>query len=445
MLQGKLLALLLGFALLGGWVLRVGVQEREENPGPVQAREAPKKKERKILYWKSPMDPTYISPTPGKEPVMGMDLVPVYEGEEEVQEGGVVRVDPVTVQNIGVKTLVVRRRALSRVVRTVGRVDYDETRVRRITPKVGGWIEKQYVDFTGQVVEKGQPLLEIYSPELVSTQEEYLRALRFREVLRGSSFGEVRTGAENLVQSTRIRLLFWDITPQQIRALEEKGTITKTMTLYAPFRGIVLKKEVLEGEYIRPGQALYTIADLSRVWVYADVYEYEAPWIHEGQEAEMTLAYLPGQTYRGRVVYVYPYLKNKTRTLQVRMEFPNSKNLDLKPDMWADVVLRSATDREGLAVPVEAVLRTGKRDLALVALGGGKFAPRELRLGVESDGYFEVLEGLQEGEQVVTSAQFLINSESSLRSAIQKMLEGGLEGSAEGQRPPHPEGSHGHP
>jgi RND family efflux transporter MFP subunit len=394
-----------------------------EKPRPAKPAKSQQKGERKILYWKSPMDPTYISPVPGKEPVMGMDLVPVYEGEEEAEEGGVIRIDPVAVQNIGVRTALVKRRRLSRIVRTVGRIDYDERRVRRITPKIGGWIERQYVDFTGQVVRKGEPLLDIYSPELVSTQEEYLRALKFRNVLRGSSFGEVRTGAENLVESTRTRLLFWDITEQQIRALEEKGAITKTMSLHAPFDGIIVKKEALEGDYVKPGQNLYTIADISTVWVYADIYEYEAPWIRRGQEAEMTLSYFPGQTYRGEVVYVYPYLKNMTRTLQVRMEFPNSRDFALKPDMWADVVVRSDLPRDTTAVPIEAVLRTGKRDVAFVALGDGKFAPRELRLGAEADGYYEVLEGLREHERVVTSAQFLINSESSLRSAIQKMLE----------------------
>jgi multidrug efflux pump subunit AcrA (membrane-fusion protein) len=421
-----------GFLLLnglgaGGWWVRMG--GLLGSLGPVQAAETPatEKKEKKILYWKSPMDPTYISKAPGKDS-MGMELAPVYEGEEGSQEKGVIEIDPVTIQNIGVKTATVERRPLSRVVRTVGRIDYDETKVRKITPKIGGWIEKQHVDFTGQVVKKGERLLEIYSPELVSTQEEYLRALQFREVLKGSSFGEVRTGAENLVESTRTRLLFWDITPQQIRALEEQGTVFKTMTLHAPFAGIVVKKEALEGGYVRPGQDLYTLADLSQVWVYADIYEYEASWIRPGQEAEMTLSYLPGQTYKGKVVYVYPYLKNMTRTLQIRMVFPNSKDFALKPDMWADVVVRSTVTRNGLAAPIEAVLRTGKRNVAFVALSGGKFAPRELRLGAEVDGFFEVLDGLKEGERIVTSAQFLINSESSLQAAIQQMLEGEMDG-----------------
>jgi len=322
------LAALVGLVLLGGFGMVVGGMEQEwfwDKKGSVQAEETAvatkkeEKKEKKILYWKSPMDPTYISPTPGKEPVMGMDLVPVYEGEEGPREKGVIEIDPVTIQNIGVKTAVVERRPLSRLIRTVGRIDYDETKVRKITPKIGGWIEKQHVDFTGQVVKKGERLLEIYSPDLVSTQEEYLRALQFREVLKGSTFGEVRTGAEQLVESARTRLLFWDITPQQIRVLEEKGAVTKTMALHAPFDGIIVKKEAFEGGYVRPGQDLYTIADISQVWVYADIYEYEAPWVRPEQEVTMTLSYLPGQTYEGKVVYVYPYLKNMTRTLRGRM------------------------------------------------------------------------------------------------------------------------------
>jgi Cu(I)/Ag(I) efflux system membrane fusion protein len=195
------------------------------------------------------------------------------------------------------------------------------------------------------------------------------------------------------------------------------------MVLHAAFKGIIVRRDVLEGGYVKPGQDLYTIADISAVWVYADIYEYEAPWLRLGQEAVMTLAYQPGVSYRGRVTYIYPYLKNMTRTLQVRMEFPNDKDITLKPDMWANIRLLSAIVREGLAVPIQSVIRTGKRDIALVALQGGRFEPRDLRLGLQAGDEFEVLEGLKEGERVVTSAQFLINSESNLQAALSKMLE----------------------
>jgi membrane fusion protein, copper/silver efflux system len=380
-------------------------------------------KERKILFWKSSMDPNFVSKAPGKDS-MGMDLVPVYEGEKGGDgPPGSVRIDPATIQNIGVKTAVIRRKELSREIRTVGRIAYDETRVRSITPKIGGWVERQYVNFAGQIVERGAPLLEIYSPELVATQEEYLLALRYQKRLGKSSLPEGDTGSSALVQSAETRLRYWDITDSQIGQLRESGKITRTMALHAPFRGIVLEKHVLEGGYVKPGEKLYDIADLSRVWAYADVYEYESPWLHPGQEATITLAYEPGREYRGRVVYVYPYLKNKTRTLQVRMEFPNSRDFDLKPDMWANVTMRSALGAEGLAIPVQAVIRTGKRDVALIALDGGRFEPREIRLGAETGDEFQVLGGLEEGDRVVTSAQFLINSESSLQAALAKMLE----------------------
>ncbi|MFQ5666889.1 MAG: efflux RND transporter periplasmic adaptor subunit [Candidatus Binatia bacterium] len=377
--------------------------------------------ERKILYWKSPMDPTFIAQAPGKDS-MGMDLVPVYAGEQSAGPPGMVKIDPVTIQNIGVKTAVVARKRLSRDIRTVGRIAYDEQKVRHVAPKLGGWIEEQHVNFPGQVVRKGERLLAIYSPELVATQEEYLIALRYRGRLKDSALDEAIAGSEGLVQAAKTRLRYWNITERQIKALRERGEITRTMVLHAPFKGIIVKKNIPEGGYVQPGQSIYTIADISTVWVYADIYEYEAPWLQIGQPATMTLAYQPGASYHGTVVYIYPYLKNMTRTLQVRMEFSNSADFALKPDMWANVELHSAVAREGLAVPIQAVIRTGKRNIALVALDGGRFAPRDLRLGAQVGDDFEVLDGLQEGERVVTSAQFLINSESSLQSAISKML-----------------------
>ncbi|MEO8603785.1 MAG: efflux RND transporter periplasmic adaptor subunit [bacterium] len=402
-------------ALCGGRAVTAQEKQAAAPPAPAAA-------ERKILYWKSPMDPTFIGKAPGKDP-MGMDLVPVYEGEQATGPPGMVRIDPVTIQNIGVKTVVVERTELSREIRTVGRITYDEKRVRHISPKFGGWVERQFVNFTGQVVGKGDPLLEIYSPELVATQEEYLVALRYRGRLKDSSLDDAVEGSANMVQSVEARLHYWDITDSQIRALRERGEITRTMVLHAPFKGIIVEKNVLEGGYVQPGQSLYEIADISAVWVYADIYEYEAPWLRLGQAATMTLAYDSSGTYAGTVLYIYPYLKKMTRTLQVRMEFANSKDFALKPDMWADVTLRSAVSRDGLAVPVQAVIRTGKRNVVLVALDGGRFVPRDVRLGAELGDEFEVLDGLREGDRVVTSAQFLINSESSLQSAISKMLE----------------------
>lgn len=395
----------------------------EEVPGPDSEAggAAPAESERKIAYWKSPMDPTFIAKGPGKDS-MGMDLVPVYAEEAAAGPPGTVRIDPATIQNIGVTSTVIERKHLTHEIRTVARIGYDETTVRRIAPKIGGWIEQQHVNFAGEIVARGEPLLEIYSPELVSTQEEYLVALRYRDRLRESTLPAATVGAVDLVRAAETRLRYWNITDRQIDALRERGEITRTMVLYAPFRGVVVEREIPEGGFLQPGQTVYRIADLSRVWVYANVYEYEAPWLRAGQEATMTLAYEPGVAYSGTLAYVYPYLDKKTRTIEVRMEFPNSPALDLKPDMWANVTLHAEVARDALAVPIQSVIRTGESDVAFVALEGGRFEPRKLRLGAQAGDEFEVLEGLEEGERIVTSAQFLINSESSLQSAIRKMV-----------------------
>jgi Cu(I)/Ag(I) efflux system membrane fusion protein len=401
--------------------------------GPSPAVKLPEKGKRKILYWRAPMNPTEIYTHPGKSR-MGMELVPVYEGEETAGPPGTVRIDPATIQNIGVKTVVVERRRLSREIRTVGRIAYNEEKMRQISFKIGGWVERQHVNFVGQEVKKGEPLLEIYSPDLVSTQQEYLLAVRYRDRLMGSSDRALAEGAEDLLKSTEARLRYWDISYSQIRMLRDRGVITRNMVLHAPFRGIITERNVLEGGYVQPGQAVYSIADISTVWVFAQVYEYEVPWLKLGQRADMTLAYEPGVTYHGRITFIYPYVKNMTRTIQVRMEFPNDRKFRLKPDMWANVTLFSAVAREGLAVPIQSVIRTGTRDVVLVALPGGRFEPRDVRLGPQAGEEFQVLSGLKQGEKVVTSAEFLINSESNLQAALGKMI-GPKRGAAGGQTP----------
>ncbi len=378
--------------------------------------------EKIILYWRAPMDPTYISDNPGKSP-MGMDLIPVYEGEEEVSGGPTVVIDPVTVHNIGVQTTPVEKMDLYRIIRTVGHVDYDEKKLYRVNIKFSGWIEKLYVDETGQEVRRGQPILEIYSPELVTTQEEYLLALRNAEKLGESPFGEISSSARSLLESTRRRLLYWDITEKQIQDLEEQGIVSKTMTLYAPVAGIVVSKMVEQGMHVKSGMDLYRIADLSTIWVYAHIFEYEVPWVKVGQTVEMELPYVPGKEFQGRVEYIYPYLDQKTRDVKIRIVFRNP-DLDLKPQMYANVRLESRIGRAVTAVPGESIIRSGKRNLVFVSKGGGKFEPRNVVLGAEGqDDYVHVLAGLQPGEEVVTSAQFLLDSESRLKEAIQKMLE----------------------
>ncbi|MFO7971984.1 MAG: efflux RND transporter periplasmic adaptor subunit [Desulfobacterales bacterium] len=378
---------------------------------------------KKIKYWQAPMNPSYIRNEPGKSP-MGMDLVPVYEEEgEEKEPASTIRIDPVTMQNMGVRLGRVERKPLVKNIRTVGNITYDETKIYTVNTKLNGWIEKLYVNFVGEKVKKGQRLFDIYSPELVTAQEEYLLALQQNKTLKGSSYNSIREGARRLLDASRTRLMYWDISENQIKKIENTGTVQKTLTIYSPESGVVTKKYAFQGHYVKAGENQYEITDLSKVWVDVDVYEYELPWIRKGMPAKMTLSYIPGETFAGKVLYVYPYLMAKTRTAKLRLEFPNP-NYELKPDMYANVYLESKIAKEGLVIPQEAVIDSGVRKVVFVALGKGKFQPREVKLGLEvNDFEFQVLKGLKENEQIVLSGQFLIDSESRLREAIQKMLE----------------------
>jgi RND family efflux transporter MFP subunit len=379
-----------------------------------------------IAYWRAPMDLSYTSDQPGKSP-MGMDLIPVYEDESGPQ--GMVTIDPVTMQNIGVKTALVERRALSRTVRALGRVDYDETGMSDVNTKVAGWVEKLLVDYTGQTVKKGQPLLELYSPELVAAQEEYLTALDYKKRLEKNTPGQEMTGVQDLLEAAAQRLRYWDITDDQIATLERSRQIKRTLTIFSPRQGVVIHKAVFAGAHINAGQHLYRIADLSTVWVYADIYEYELPWIKQGQNAHVELTYLPGQIFHGQITYIYPFLEAKTRTAKVRIQFSNPDGA-FKPQMYAKVELQAPVSQETLVVPTQALIRSGARTIAVVSLGEGKFQSREVELGSEADGYFQVLSGLQEGMRIVTSAQFLIDSESNLKAAVQNMSSASPEESA---------------
>jgi Cu(I)/Ag(I) efflux system membrane fusion protein len=393
----------------------------------------PQGEKKKIKYWVAPMDPTYIRDKPGKSP-MGMDLIPVYEGEEQGLAEGTVKIDPVTVQNMGVRTEKVVRRPLSATIRTVGYVTYDEERLQHINTKITGWVEDLFVNATGEEIKKGQKLLSIYSPELVATQEEYLQAIKYQKEISGSNYSEIKDGAGSLLEATRRRLLLMDIDQAQIKALEERGEVQKTMFLSSPTQGVVIKKNVVEGMKVNPGMELYSIADLSRVWIIASVYEYEIPFLKLGQEAEITLPYEPGIRYTGKVSFIYPYLSAKTRTAQVRMEF-NNPGLKLKPDMYADVVIKTGGAGNVLLAPSEAVIRTGTRNVVIRSLGGGKFLPTEVTVGPESEGFIQIVSGLGEGEEIVTSGQFLIDSESNLREAINKMLEAKKAATPTGKEP----------
>ena len=366
-----------------------------------------------------PMHPTVVSDKPGSCPICGMDLVQKEADASSVQDGSV-QIDPVTIQNIGVKTMVVEKQPLKRTVRAVGRVDYDETRIMDVNSKIAGWVEELYVDYTGQWVEKGQPLLALYSPELVAAQEEYLTALDYAERMRDGAMRDAAQNAEDLLVAARQRLLYWDISTGQIAKLEKTRQVGRAMPILAPRSGIVTHKDVLEGAYIGSGQHLYRIADLSVVWIYADVYEYEMPWVSKGQRAEVSLSYLPGEQFGGKVDYIFPFMNEKTRTVQVRMIFDNADGA-LKPDMYADVVIRPEVGREGIVIPVQAVIHSGTRRVVVMVHGDGRFEPREIHTGVETEDGYEVMHGLNPGEQIVTSAQFLIDSESNLKAALAGM------------------------
>ncbi|MBM4351619.1 MAG: efflux RND transporter periplasmic adaptor subunit [Deltaproteobacteria bacterium] len=329
---------------------------------------------------------------------------------------GAVQISPERQQLIGVKIGKVEMRPLEKIIRTVGRVDYDERKVVTVSPKIGGWIEDLYVDFTGRFVRQGEPLLTIYSPELVSTQEEYLIALRAKKDLVKSPFPEVAASGNSLAESAKRRLKLWDISDDQIKALEESGQAKKTLTLYSPFSGFVLEKMAFKGMSLMPGMALFKLADLSTVWVYADIYEYELPFIRLGQQAAIQLSYLQGEIFTGKTIYIYPSLDPNTRTARVRFEFPNPDG-KLKPEMYGNVEIKVHLGQR-LVVAEGAIIDTGLRQMAIVDKGDGYFEPREVKVGAKVDHYYEILKGLKAGERVVTSANFLIDSESRFKEAV---------------------------
>lgn len=363
--------------------------------------------EHKISYYKSTMIPGETSKNPGKDS-MGMDMVPVYEQPSE-ESSSTISIDPVTVQNMGIRTEEVKRGPVERTIRTVGVIDYNETAQTDVTVRYRGWIEKLYVDATGKDVKKGEPLLEIYSPDLVTAQNEYLLAL------------QAGAGSGGLKQSAIMKLKNLDVSPEQIGELERTRKIKRTLQVTAPRNGIVVEKMAVEGQMVDPGMKLYRLADLSLVWVQSQIYEQDLAFIRLGQEAEVSLSYLPDRKFSGRVTYLYPTVDEKTRTARVRMEFHNP-GLFLKPGMFAKVKINSELEKSAVLVPDSAVLRSGEKNTVFVAREGGKFDPRTITLGPRSkDGYYKVDSGLKEGERVVTSGQFMMDSESQLKEAIQKM------------------------
>lgn len=383
---------------------------------------SPAEPERIPLYYRHPMNPTVTSPVPAKGS-MGMDYIPVYASEAGTDElAGTVSIDPVVQQNIGVRTAKAELASLSHTVRAVGRIGYDETRITKLHPKVEGWIEELFVDTTGEQVEKDTILLSLYSPRLVASQREYVLALKNNETLKNSPVEDIRRGAEELVQSSRTRLELFDVPEHQIRELEASLAPQKTLHIHSPAAGIVTRIGAREGQHVSPATELYVIADLSRVWAYAHIFEYELPWVKVGDEAQMTLAARPGQVFHGQVAYIYPYAESKTRTVKVRIEFDNP-SLALKPETFVEITVQASKQESVTVIPSEAVVRSGSEAQVFVVRSPGKFEPRKVELGLQSGGRVIVLKGVVPGEEIVTSAQFLIDSESKLREAAAKMTE----------------------
>ena len=379
--------------------------------------------EKKPLYWIDPMHPWYKADQPGVAPDCNMKLVPVYSGEEARYERranklpeGSVQIPAEKQQLIGVEYGTVAYQTTKSSVRAVARVTLDETRIAKVHSKLDGWIDQVFVDFTGKQVRQGDPLLTIYSPEALATQQEYLLAQKAQHVMHENPVHEMLSSTDNLVAAAKKRLELWDISEPQIAEIAAKGEPLKNLTLYSPIAGFVMERNAFPKQRILPDTVLYTVADLLRVWVVADVYEYEAPEVRVGTAATLTLAYLPGRSFHGRVSYILPQVDPATRTLKVRIEFDNPE-LALKPDMYGEVELATGGARR-LVVPQTAVLNSGERQTVFVDRGNGFFEPRAVRIGEQTDGSVEILSGLKAGERIVVSGNFLIDSESQLKTAV---------------------------
>lgn len=378
----------------------------------------------KIVFYRSPMNPSQTSPTPMKDE-MGMDYVPVYEsdlkGEGAAVEGhAAVTIDHERQQLIGLKVAHAEVGSVGGELRTTARLAVDETRVRKVNVKVEGFVEKLYVDFIGKPVAKGQPLFSLYSPEFVSAQKEFLLALKTQKALDG---GVLQGSGSDLLDASRRRLMLWDVPKEAIEHLEKTGEIQRALPLRSPISGVVTAKNVVEGARITSADIPFEITDLSHVWALADVYEPEIPRVKVGQAATMTLRSFPGRTFQGRVAFVDPVLDPKTRTAKVRLEFSNPKG-DLKPETFGEVVLKGAS-RKGVLVPMDAVMDAGTQKVVFLALGNGKFEPKEVTTGATVGEMVEVLSGLQAGDPVVTRANFLVDSESRLKAALAHMSRKG--------------------
>ena len=359
--------------------------------------------DREIINWVAPMDANYRRDKPGKSP-MGMELLPVYA--DEAGDSSKVIIAPEVVQNLGIRTATAERSRLWRSIDTVGYVDYDESRVSHIHLRTDGWIEHLVAHSEGERVRKGEQLLELYSPDLVNAQEEFVQALG--------------AGNKGLIRASRERLIALGIPANQVRQLEKTRKVKQTISIYSPQDGVVSKLMVRHGMYVTPDKQVMSLADLSSVWLLAEIYEAQADWVKVGFPAEVSLAFLPGRIWEGQVEYIYPSLDPKTRTLKARLRFDNPDE-SLKPNMYANVRIYGGPKEAVIVIPVEALIRTGRESRVVIALGDGKFTSRTVTAGIESGDWVEILAGIEPGDEVVTSGQFLLDSEASLKASMTRM------------------------
>lgn len=369
----------------------------------------------KILYYRHPMGAADTSPVPKKDE-MGMDYLPVYEGEQA--HAGQVKISPEKIQKLGVTTAIAEQRALVRVIRALGGIQVDERRVHAVTPRFEGWIQRLHVNATGQAVKRGQALLEIYSPELLTAQQEYLIAREGQQALQQAG-EQARDTARRLAENALQRLAYWAIAPAQLQRLQASEQPLATLPLLSPVDGVVLEKPAVEGMRFMPGELLFRIADLSTVWLVADVFEQDIAGVRPGQAVAVHINAYPEKLFSGKVDFIYPTLATETRTVKVRIELPNAEGL-LKPGLYGSATLTTQQEKAAcLAIPDSAVIDSGTRQVVLVQKDEGLFEPHTVKLGRQADGYYEVLEGLEAGDKVVTRALFLIDAESNLKSALQ--------------------------
>ncbi len=376
---------------------------------PVTAEE-----EKEILYWVAPMDPNFRRDKPGKSP-MGMDLVPVYA--DAAAEGNVVSIEPEVVQNLGIRTVKAERTRLWRGIDTVGYIDYDESKVSHIHLRTEGWIENLAVKSERERVGQGDRLFDLYSPELVNAQKEFVTALS--------------SGNKSLIRASRARLAALGVSADQVKNIEQSRQTKHHISVFAPQDGVVSRLMVREGMFVKPDMNVMSLGDLSAVWLLAEVFERQAEWVRVGQEAEVRLSYVPGKVWHGTVEYIYPSLDPKTRTLKVRMRFENPDEA-LKPNMYANVRIFGGPKKDIIVVPVEGLIRTGREQRVIVALGEGRFEARDVVAGIESGNYVEIMRGIDEGDEVVVSGQFLIDSEASMRASIRRMEPAGADHAGHG-------------